>query len=308
MTLHPRWRNSGIAAATALSFLLIGTTSAHAAHQPPNHCDPAACVNHLTPLDSIFLNMPGHSYGTRDRATGAPVNSLNDWASAYCAKAGFGGGRGQCSLNSFSEESFFNQTPHYKKRASGLLFNCTKKPASQSLGWAYTREASVTYGYSSSVAVGKGLSIGYMTNSAFAFTLLSKQWSTQWSWGLSSTQSGNTKLSVAPGEAGWFSEGDFYGTAHGLAFVTISSPDDAYQAPGKPVFSGSYTVVTDIRGVMPQQTDHRAVARQGAVGLLAESRPMTASEKASCAGRRSAFTKDAPITASSTESQAVTPQ
>ncbi|MEV6841513.1 hypothetical protein AB0N17_44935 [Streptomyces sp. NPDC051133] len=281
-----RWRKSGIVAATAAGCVLTGTTSAHAAVP-------------LTSYDSWVLSHPGHSYG-------ADFKALNDWVSAYCAKAGYGDNSSQCHLNHFTEESFSDWTPHHREQASELLFNCSANPVSQMLSWSHTSNASVTAGYSVGVSMSAGAPLS-LVGGTLTVTVSASQ-STSWSWGSSSTQSGTTNLTVAPGDVGWFDQGNFYGTAHGVANVEIAHPDSRYMAPGHAVPMGTYDVVTDFTGVMPKQTDPRAVADQGALGLIAESRPMTASERASCSRKGSSHTMSAASSGTPTSSTVVNPR
>ncbi|MEV6841098.1 hypothetical protein AB0N17_42605 [Streptomyces sp. NPDC051133] len=247
--------------------MIIGTTA---------HAD-----SKLTDLDRIILMQSGRSFGARDQ-NGKAVNFANDWASGYCAKVGLGDGENQCHLNYFNEESFSGWTPHYKKRISDLLFNCSKSPATQNLSWSYTKEASVTAGYSVSVAVAAGGDFAPLGVGGTLTVTVTGTQSTSWSWGSSSTQSSSDTLTVQPGEVGWFDRGDFYGTAHGIADVTISKVDFSKMPPGTGLAPGEYSIVTDITGVMPKQSDPAVVAAQGAVGMISDSRPMTPSELASC--------------------------
>ncbi|WP_433456501.1 ETX/MTX2 family pore-forming toxin (plasmid) [Streptomyces sp. CA-142005] len=202
------------------------------------------------------------------------------YLSDYCEKVGFGYpyGTGKCQLLGFYEENRPEYVPNYMRQASEVLFNCTSNLAQQAIGWSFTRTATNTVGASVSVAVSVNYGVkpfGVGVEGSVTTTVAANY---SYAWGTASTQSGTTTLNVSPGYVGWFDYGTFHGTAHGVADVYI---EDTYTSDAH-IRRGVYKVVTDIKGDLPKPENPAAVAVQPATGLIAQQRPMTATEKTMC--------------------------
>ncbi|MGW8955773.1 hypothetical protein [Streptomyces sp. NPDC055709] len=271
-----------------------------AAIGPAMSSTPGHAYDIVTVYDRSILDgwQPGalRSYATTGM-TSIPTLISGKTLSDYCERVGFGDAERQCYLIDFYEEKRLDYKPNYMRRVSkDAYYNCTPESGTDAIGWQFQKTATNSVGASISLAYTinfKSAPFGIGAESSLTTTVGANY---SYSWGTSTTESGEKRMPVPSGYVGWWDYATYHGTAHGVATVFINSLDQ-----GGPV--GYFKVVAQIKGDLPEPADPAAKAAQPQQGLVAQARPMTAGEKQGCAADPTMQRRAAPVTGEPTISQ-----
>ncbi|WP_116209700.1 hypothetical protein [Streptomyces olivoreticuli] len=165
-------------------------------------------------------------------------------------------GTGKCTFNDPELGQAYLGAP---RRVSDELHNCSTSDASQSMAWSDTVGSSDTAGVS--ITAGGKLAglIDLSVTANYSHT-----------WSSSHTESSTLSMTVKPGEVGWIARSQVMRTVSGTWQTHYDTPRAGHYF---------WYVPDAVTGPAPNGTDgvHNAVT--------VKTRPMTASEKASCSTR-----------------------
>ncbi|MFD8886703.1 hypothetical protein ACFV0H_29965 [Streptomyces erythrochromogenes] len=234
-----------------------------------------------SPIDSYESHILSQR-GKKLMGGGLPP-AWNSDADKYCSKAGFGPERYQCKIMSFLEIDRVDWEKNYKKKISDLSYNCTLDTSAKRIAWTDTTTA--RHGFGGSMSLSGTLSFGgglfgneASTESTFTVTVKYSR-----EYGESNSKSGADTINIPPGHVAWLSKAEYYGTARGIARVSVTEVNSKLVDAGSYMSPGIYEVTDRIKGELPRPTKEEAAGAQASTGKVAEARPMTPAERSVCA-------------------------